>query len=305
MPAAPTLNPLAEPTQNGNYFTFNAGPLALPLSFSFPRPKDVPTPAFTFSLAPPDPPKREDNPLKRRRRLTDVDGDLTSALLRKKRRLRLTLITSRLSQPYSYPATNIIDRGGNKAAVLARYRRSRAGLVASSAAARGLAKYNSTGGAYVSGAGMPEPLLRKAAMLNRLRLHGNQRLGSGKPILSEAEAAPLKCQLRSQEPENMIATEEPFVETTANQPIESPNMNPNFMAAKMPYAPQTPSPLGMTNYDALDLEDDYPDDEDGSMEEDDSGRRGSFYSDFSVFGDGSNEDDDAFGSIACGLSTLR
>ncbi|KAF9878072.1 hypothetical protein CkaCkLH20_04648 [Colletotrichum karsti] len=49
---------------------------------------------------------------KRRRADSDVDGPHTSALSSKKRRLRLHLITSRLSQPYSLPATHIISRDG-------------------------------------------------------------------------------------------------------------------------------------------------------------------------------------------------
>ncbi|KAF3797905.1 hypothetical protein GCG54_00007958 [Colletotrichum gloeosporioides] len=49
---------------------------------------------------------------KRRRPDSDVDGPHTAALSSKKRRLRLHLITSRLSQPYSLPATHIIHRDG-------------------------------------------------------------------------------------------------------------------------------------------------------------------------------------------------
>ncbi|WYZ39696.1 hypothetical protein EsH8_IV_000037 [Colletotrichum jinshuiense] len=47
---------------------------------------------------------------KRRRAESDVDGPYTAALSCKKRRLRLHLITSRLSQPFSLPATHIINR---------------------------------------------------------------------------------------------------------------------------------------------------------------------------------------------------
>lgn len=45
--------------------------------------------------------------VKRRRSRLDVDGPNTAGLSSKKRRLRLQLVTSRLSQPYSYPATHI------------------------------------------------------------------------------------------------------------------------------------------------------------------------------------------------------
>ncbi|TQN72947.1 hypothetical protein CSHISOI_02513 [Colletotrichum shisoi] len=47
---------------------------------------------------------------KRQRAESDVDGPYTAALSCKKRRLRLQLITSRLSQPFSLPATHIINR---------------------------------------------------------------------------------------------------------------------------------------------------------------------------------------------------
>ncbi|KAG8156404.1 hypothetical protein KVR01_013745 [Diaporthe batatas] len=47
---------------------------------------------------------------KRRRALHDVDGPHTGSLSCKKRRLRRHLITSRLSRPYSSPATHILNR---------------------------------------------------------------------------------------------------------------------------------------------------------------------------------------------------
>jgi hypothetical protein len=75
---------------------------------------------------------------KRGRAAADVDGE-HSCLHKKKRRLRLLLITSRLSPQFSHPATNIVDRGSSKIAVWA--------------------KQKSLG----------RNLLRKAAILNRIR----------------------------------------------------------------------------------------------------------------------------------------
>ncbi|GKT52190.1 uncharacterized protein ColSpa_12371 [Colletotrichum spaethianum] len=60
---------------------------------------------FVFLRQPPSP-KIE----KRPRAKSDVDGPYTATLSCKKRRLRLHLITSRLSQPFSLPATHIINR---------------------------------------------------------------------------------------------------------------------------------------------------------------------------------------------------
>ncbi|KAK1965166.1 hypothetical protein LY78DRAFT_747926 [Colletotrichum sublineola] len=62
-------------------------------------------PSFVFLRQPPSP-KVE----KRQRAKSDIDGPHTAALSCKKRRLRLHLITSRLSQPFSLPATHIINR---------------------------------------------------------------------------------------------------------------------------------------------------------------------------------------------------
>ncbi|KAF4463913.1 hypothetical protein FALBO_9257 [Fusarium albosuccineum] len=52
--------------------------------------------------------------VKRRRYVSDVDGFNTAGLSVKKRRLRIELVTSRLSQPYSQPATHILNREGQE-----------------------------------------------------------------------------------------------------------------------------------------------------------------------------------------------
>ncbi|KAF4450334.1 hypothetical protein F53441_6617 [Fusarium austroafricanum] len=82
---------------------------------------------FTFSLhndardgfgpldIQPQPASAARNGIKRRRCLSDVDGFNTADLSVKKRRLRNELITSRLSQPYSQPATHILNREGQEA----------------------------------------------------------------------------------------------------------------------------------------------------------------------------------------------
>src|SRR5690242_2864266 len=56
---------------------------------------------------------------KRGRVVADVDGE-HSCTQKKKRRLRLFLITSRLSPQFSHPATNIVDRGNSKIALWAK-----------------------------------------------------------------------------------------------------------------------------------------------------------------------------------------
>jgi hypothetical protein len=74
---------------------------------------------------------------KRGRAAADVDGE-HSCVQKKKRRLRLFLITSRLSPQYSHPATNIVDKGSSKIAV------------------------------WVKQKAVGRNLLRKAAVLNRI-----------------------------------------------------------------------------------------------------------------------------------------
>lgn len=58
--------------------------------------------------------------LKRPRILADVEGEDAIATQRKKRRLRLELITSRLSRPFASPTTHIVGRGAVRVGIWAR-----------------------------------------------------------------------------------------------------------------------------------------------------------------------------------------
>jgi hypothetical protein len=129
-------------------------------------------------------------PFKRRRPLWDVDGGSSGG--KKKRRLRLNLITSRLSRPFSIPATNIVDRGISKIAVWAKGRR------------------------------LDKSMLRKAAIMNRVR----NRLDAAKAKASEEHDGRHAVSLR----QYMV-------------------QKPRCLDTPLP-----PSPLGLSNYDALDLE---------------------------------------------------
>lgn len=94
---------------------------------------------------------RASTTFKRRRALHDVDGPGTSHMSCKKRRLRLQLVTSRLSQPFSLPATHILNReSDNDTPVISRFVKR---------AAIGAKK-----------AGHQTALVRKAAIMNRVRL---------------------------------------------------------------------------------------------------------------------------------------
>lgn len=182
-----------------DFFTFTTGP----------------TRAFHFSLPMlPDPDEAElcHRHSKRLRPLTDVDGEGSESLQKKKRRLRLALVTSRLSRPYADPATHIVDRGISKIAVWAKQR------------------------------ALGRNLLRKAAIMNLIRRRAVEAKETEQRRLEEARQAHLRHQL-----------------STAQTP-------------RRQYIPLPPSPLGLSNYDALDLEDEVHDSADGEGQ--------SIYSDF-------------------------
>lgn len=82
--------------------------------FSFPRPQT----AAQASAAGPF--QQSGFCRKRARPLADIDGHCRE--ITKKRRLRLTFVTSRLSAPFASPPRNNVDRGNSKIAVWAKQR---------------------------------------------------------------------------------------------------------------------------------------------------------------------------------------
>jgi len=188
-------------------FTFSARPT---LKFSFDRPVSIPVPT--------------NRPFKRRRALSDVDGDGNEG--RKKRRLRLHLITSRLSRPFSQPASNIVNRGISKIAIWGKNR------------------------------ALGRNVLRKAAIMNRVRL----RMDAAKDFM----------RLQQERSRETLALREIVVQKPRGHDLPLP-----------------PSPLGLSNYDAFDLEDEIGDDEqEGGIE-----RCSSIYSDFNIMNPMSSDGD--------------
>jgi hypothetical protein len=193
-------------------YIYSSGPSTNRETFSFTL---AAGPPFKLCFDQPLPSLRPMNrPVKRRRALSDVDGDGNEG--RKKRRLRLYLITSRLSRPFSQPASNIVNRGDPKVTIWGR--------------ARALNKN----------------VLRRAAIMNRVRL----RLAATRGL----------CYQR-----------EPNREAVGLQHLIVPKpRNHDFVLP--------PSPLGLSNYDALDLEDELSEDEREAGIE----RCSTVYSDFNI-----------------------
>ena len=178
--------------------------------------------------------------LKRSRLRADVDGEGSENMQRKKRRLRLHLITSRLSKPYATPPTHINSKNAVRVGVWQRQR--------------------------VLG----QDLLRRAAILNTIRLK---------------KIAAKEAQQRSTQVANSSSLYDNLNELKINSLADcgrpyQPTRLLGFSAQQ--FIPPPPSPLGLSNYDAFDLEDDL-DEEAGEIEVE-VGVEGSdsIYSDFSV-----------------------
>jgi hypothetical protein len=166
-------------------------------------------------------------PLKRRRPLWDVDGNPEPG--KKKRRLRLHLITSRLSRPFSYPATNIVDRGPSAIRLWAKKR------------------------------AREKNELRKAAIMNnvRIQLH-NLKAKNNAPVPATTFVPPRP-------------THSQIVSQLALRDILAAKFNAES-------EPLPPSPLGVSNYDALDMDMEdtfnsrsYDDDDDDDDDDEDDG----------------------------------
>ncbi|KAG0634339.1 hypothetical protein HOY80DRAFT_534064 [Tuber brumale] len=105
MAAPPPAPPPDETILSTSSIFFSFSPAPLPGIFSFTSP---PPAATTVSSSY----SSSSYPRKRARPLADIDGlDGDFRDYNKKRRLRLILITSRLSEPFAVPPTNILDRG--------------------------------------------------------------------------------------------------------------------------------------------------------------------------------------------------
>jgi hypothetical protein len=150
---------------------------------------------------------------KRSRPVADVDDLISES--KKKRRLRLMLITSRLSRPFSTPATHIVDPGSSKIAVWAKQRH------------------------------LTQQVLRKAAIMNRVRRKTLERKDSGVSVSEEERRETREAVMEGMKVEVEEAVAVGLGPNAIRHSDESRWSVP-------------PSPLGfLSNYDALDDEDDW------------------------------------------------
>ncbi|KAL1646073.1 hypothetical protein SLS58_003493 [Diplodia intermedia] len=143
-------------------FTFYAAAPSAPLNFSHHAHATRNDTSFCPLLSSTD--AHDDNDgagirLKKKRKRTDNDAG-TAGPIRKKRRLRLTLITSRLSQPFAVPTTHIADRGRSRIAAWAKQQKK---------------------------APWGRALLRKAATLNRATRRSVEQRAGQSPNMIPAE----------------------------------------------------------------------------------------------------------------------
>lgn len=188
--------------------------------------------------------------LKRARPRADVDGEGSENLQKKKRRLRLNLITSRLSKPYATPATHIISRSALRIGIWARQK--------------------------VLG----RNLLRKVACLNSIRM---KRVAAREAEQKRSEFARMVSMY-----DNVYVTD---LDRVANGSRKQPS-SPTTGSLPRQYNPPSPSPLGPSNYDAFDYEEDPTDEDDDEV---DASGTGLVYSDFSALSaDESDSDEDSY-----------
>jgi hypothetical protein len=250
----------------------------------------TPDPTFTFEILsspimrltfPPRPPP---GPRKRSRAIADIDGE-HSCMHKKKRRLRLFLITSRLSPHFSHPATNIVDRGSSKIAVWAKQKSLGRNLLRKAAILNHIRRrVITTKEAAGIHARSPIKHEREQEELKLAKLEFNH--GSvdtyTRPVTSRTPSVPPAAAVRAGG--RFVVSGSPTGSPTSSRspsptpPSPSPKearkedgssyRSPNEAYANAPtcaqiprrdYLPLPPSPLGLSNYDAFDADEHIPD----------------------------------------------
>jgi hypothetical protein len=244
-------------------------------------------------------PRPQPQPRKRSRAVADIDGE-HSCLQKKKRRLRLFLITSRLSPQFSHPATNIVDRGSSKIAVWAKQKslgrnllrkaailnHIRRGSVAPRGARIGFSpntdaeSRRSSTTSTSSHVWMEQEREQEELALAKLEFdHGSVDTYT-RPVSSRTPSVPPAVAIRSggrfvisgspsgSPSSSRSSSPSPPPSARAldkqNSTYRSPNEDyayplPRAQIPRREYLPLPPSPLGISNYDALDVDEDILD----------------------------------------------
>jgi hypothetical protein len=212
-------------------------------------------------------------PQKRCRPVADVDGE-HSCVPKKKRRLRLFLITSRLSPHYSQPATNIVDRGSSKIAVWAKQKSLGRDLILKAAILNRIRRYAFS--ARETSGGLGSVLVEQEREQDQLRrAELTFKYGSYDSMTHPGRTLPpsLKHEVNTtrERPPRTSFSSRSKTPSPPSQPHDYPTSeyrSPNdayfdstshSRSHSRSYLPSPPSPLRLTNYDALDEEDDIPD----------------------------------------------
>ncbi|KAF1846919.1 uncharacterized protein K460DRAFT_239852, partial [Cucurbitaria berberidis CBS 394.84] len=250
-------------------------PAQTTLAFSIP-----PQPEMGLTFLPQPPPSR---PKKRSRAAADIDGE-HSCLQKKKRRLRLFLITSRLSPQFSHPATNIVDRGSSKIAVWAKQKALGRNLLRKAAILNRIRRRAVSAREVEDGHGrvlVEQEREQEELELARLEFEHGSVDTYTRPVLSQTHSVPPAAAIRtgghfviSGSPTSSPSTSRSPSPTAPSPPrgiadeeaseYRSPNeayahSPPRAQLPRRDYLPLPPSPLGLSNYDAFDVDDEIPD----------------------------------------------
>ncbi|KAF1829117.1 hypothetical protein BDW02DRAFT_583958 [Decorospora gaudefroyi] len=223
---------------------------------------------------------------KRSRAVADIDGE-HSCMQKKKRRLRLFLITSRLSPQFSHPATNIVDRGSSKIAVWAKQKALGRNLLRKAAILNGIRRRSFSRLEASGGRARGRSLVEKEKLEAQLELaklefnHGSVDTYT-RPVLSQdpsvlprvavrtgnhfvVSGSPSGSPTSSRNPSPTPSGSPPLKNHTEETSLfRSPNEAfsyhlPRAQIPRREYPSLPPSPLGLSNYDAFDAEDDASD----------------------------------------------
>jgi hypothetical protein len=302
----------SRPGSSQLFGTIIASPATTPCTLPFVNPP-LPDMGLTFL------PRPQPQPRKRSRAVADIDGE-HSCLQKKKRRLRLFLITSRLSPQFSHPATNIVDRGSSKIAVWAKQKSRGRNLLRKAAILNHIRRGSvSSRGARIGFSPNTDAESRRSSMtstsnhvwmeqereqeelaLAKLEFdHGSVDTYT-RPVSSRTPSVPPAVAIRSggrfvisgsptgSPSSSRSSSSSPPPSAGAsdeqNSPYRSPNEDyayplPRAQIPRREYLPLPPSPLGISNYDALDVDEDILDPYSHFDDEDEDPSMNVFYED--------------------------